>query len=75
MREGRFQVQQAFPFPGKLGIKGEVASNAAEQINQAYRAIQLRVMAQVKTAYFSLHFIHESIDVVKKNLMILKKLD
>lgn len=75
MREGRFQVQQAIPYPGKLSLKGEVASKAAEQINQAYRAIQLHVISQVKTAYFNLHFVQESIDVVKKNLMILRELE
>jgi outer membrane protein TolC len=75
MREGRFQVQQQFPFPGKLGLKGEVASKAADQVNKAYRAIQLRVIAQLKVAYFNLHFIHESINVVNKNLMILKELE
>ncbi|MDX2348568.1 MAG: TolC family protein [Nitrospirota bacterium] len=75
MREGRFQVQQQFPFPGKLGLKGEVASKAADQVDKAYRAIQLRVIAQLKVAYFNLHFIYESIDVVNKNLMILKELE
>jgi outer membrane protein TolC len=75
MREGRFQVQQQFPFPGKLGLKGEVASKSADQVDKAYRAIQLRVIAQLKVAYFNLHFIHESIEVVNKNLMILKELE
>ena len=75
MREGRFQVQQQFPFPGKLGLKGEVASKAADQVSKAYRAIQLRVIAQLKIAYFNLHFIHESLEVVNKNLMILKELE
>ena len=75
MREGRFQVQQQFPFPGKLGLKGEVASKAADQVDKAYRAIQLRVIAQLKVAYFNLHFIYESIEVVNKNLMILKELE
>lgn len=75
MREGRFQVQQQFPFPGKLGLKGEVASKAADQVSKAYRAIQLRVIAQLKIAYFNLHFVHESIEVVNKNLMILKELE
>ena len=75
MREGRFQVQQQFPFPGKLGLKGEVAAKAADQVSKAYRAIRLRVIAQLKIAYFNLHFIHESIEVVNKNLMILKELE
>ncbi|GJL53024.1 MAG: PTS cellobiose transporter subunit IIC [Nitrospirales bacterium] len=75
MREGRFQIQQQFPFPGKLGLKGEVASKAADQVSQAYKAVQLRVIAQLKVAYFNLHFVHESIEIVNKNLMILKELE
>lgn len=75
MREGRFQIQQQFPFPGKLGIKGEIASKAADQVNKAYKAIQLRVIAQVKIAYFNLHFFHKSLEVVSKNLDILKELE
>ncbi|MCZ6800525.1 MAG: TolC family protein [Nitrospirae bacterium] len=75
MREGRFQVQQEFPFPGKLGLKGTIASKAADQVNKAYKAIQLRVIAQMKIAYFNLHFIHKSIEVVSKNLVILKELE
>ena len=75
MREGRFQIQQQFPFPGKLGLKGDVASKAADQVSKAYQAIQLRVIAQLKVAYFNLHFIHKSIEVVNKNLMILKELE
>lgn len=75
MREGRVQFQQAIPFPGKLNLKGDVASKAADQVNQVYRAVQLRVTAEVKTAYFKLHFIEEAIEVVKKNLMILKELE
>ncbi len=75
MREGRFQIQQQFPFPGKLNLMGKVASKAADQVSKAYQAIQLRVIAQVKIAYFNLHFIHESIEVVNKNLAILKELE
>ena len=74
-REGRFQVQQQFPFPGKLGLKGEIAGKAADQASQYYKAVQLRVIAQLKTAYYTLHFIHESIKVVNKNLVILNGLE
>ena len=74
MREGRIQVQQAIPFPKKLRLKGELASKKAEQINQEFRAVQLRVKAEVKIAYFTLHFIEVSFAVVKKNLLILKQL-
>ncbi|RMH05829.1 MAG: TolC family protein [Nitrospirae bacterium] len=75
MREGRLHLQQEIPFPGKLSLKGEIARKAADQAEQIYRAVQLRVIAQLKEAYFTLHFIQKSIEVVKKNLVILKELE
>ena len=35
----------------------------------------LRVVARLKETYFNLHFIHKSIEIVQKNLMILKEFE
>ena len=75
MREGRIRVQQEFPFPGKLSLRGEVASKIAARAGEIYSAVQLRVLAQLKEAYFSLHLVHESIDVVQKNIKILEQFE
>jgi len=75
MREGRFQIQQEFPFPGKLGLRGEVAAKGAERVGEIHEGIQLRVIAQLKEAYFSLHFVHKSIEIVRKNIKILDEFE
>jgi outer membrane protein TolC len=75
MREGRIAFEQEFPFPGKLTLRGEVAAKVAEQAGEGYRAIQLKVLAQLKEAYFSLHFVHQSIDIVSKNIKILEEFE
>ena len=75
MREGRIRVQQEFPFPGKLSLRGEVASKIAARAGEIYSAVQLRVLAQLKEAYFSLHLVPESIDVVQKNIKILEQFE
>ncbi len=74
-REGRLHLQQEFPFPGKLGLRGEVATKRAERAGEIYQAIRLRVIAQLKEAYFSLHFVHKSLGIVKKNLKILDQFE
>jgi outer membrane protein TolC len=75
MREGRLAVQQEFPFPGKLGLRGEVAARGADRLGELYEATRLRVIAQLKEAYFSLYFIHKSIEIVSKNIKILDEFE
>jgi len=74
-REGRLAVQQEFPFPGKLGLRGDVAAKGADRVGEIYEGIKLRVIAQLKEAYFSLHFVHKSIDIVNKNIKILEEFE
>lgn len=62
---------QEIPFPGKLHLKGQVASKEAERIEQEYRATGLRLIAALKEAYFTLHFVHKSIEIVGKNKILL----
>lgn len=75
MREGRFQIQQEFPFPGKLGLRKEVAAKGADRVGEIHDGIQLRVIAQLKESYFSLHFVHKSIEIVRKNIKILEEFE
>ncbi len=74
-REGRLRLQQEIPFPGKLRLRGEVAAKAAEQAGEIYRAIRLRIIAQLKEAFFNLHFVHKSLRTVRKNLKILEQFE
>lgn len=62
---------QEIPFPGKLRLRGEVASKEAERFEQEYRAVRLRLVAQLKELYFDLHFVHKAIEIVEKNKLLL----
>lgn len=62
---------QDIPFPGKLGLKGEVAQREAERLEQEFHATRLRLIAAVKEAYFNLHFVHKSIEIVERNKALL----
>lgn len=75
MREGRIAFQQEFPFFGKLGLRGQVAGNVADQVREEYKATGLRVLAQLQEAYYTLHFIHKSIEIVQKNIKILDEFE
>ena len=62
---------QQIPFPGKLKLRGEVASRQAGRIKQEYQATRLAVVARVKEAYFDLHFVHQALEIVERNKLLL----
>jgi outer membrane protein TolC len=62
---------QEIPFPGKLSLKGEVAQREAERMEQEFNATRLRLVATLKEGYFTLHFVHKSIEIVERNKALL----
>lgn len=62
---------QEIPFPGKLRLKGEVAQREAERLEQEYQAVRLRLVASLKEAYFALHYVHKSMEIVERNKALL----
>lgn len=66
-----YGIGQEIPFPGKLSLKGDVARSDAERLEQEYHASRLRLLAVLKQAYYDLHFVHKSIDIVEKNKALL----
>lgn len=70
-----YGVGQEIPFPGKLKLKGEVAQRDAERLEQEYLAVRLRLIASLKEAYYSLHFVHKSIDIVERNKVLLTQFE
>ncbi|MGA2600141.1 MAG: TolC family protein [Bryobacteraceae bacterium] len=67
-------ASQEFPAPGKLRLRGEVASKEAEAEAQEYRAIALGVSARVKLAYFGLEHAWLIREVYERNREVLRSL-
>lgn len=74
-REAMYGVSQEIPFPGKLGLRGEVAASEADRIEQEYLAVQLNVVAQLKQVFYDLHLVHKSLEIVRKNLVLLQNFE
>jgi len=66
-----YGIEQEFPFPGKLRLKGQVAQRSADRIEQEYLATRLRLVARLKEAYYDLHFVHKAIEIVERNKILL----
>ncbi|CAI8860624.1 MULTISPECIES: TolC family protein [Methylococcus] len=72
MKGPMYGISQEIPFPGKLALKGEIASREAERTEQDYLATQLTVIARLKELFYELCFIHKSNQVITKNKSLLE---
>jgi cobalt-zinc-cadmium efflux system outer membrane protein len=63
----QFSFSQAFPFPGKRGLRREVAWREANAIGQGYREKRNEVVRRVKELFYELYAIDRSLEVVEKN--------
>jgi outer membrane protein TolC len=65
---------QELPYPGKLKLRGEIASKEAEAAFQQYEAVQLDVISRLKQAYYRLQYTYAASDLLIRNRDLLSKL-
>jgi outer membrane protein TolC len=71
--ETMYGISQEIPFPGKLKLKGEIASREAESMEQEYHAVRLAVIARLKEACYELQLARQSIAIIEKNQQLLEQ--
>jgi outer membrane protein TolC len=64
-------VAQELPAPGKLRLRGEVASKEAEAEFQQYQAVKLSVVTRLKLAYHQFHHAWEATEIMRKEQKLL----
>lgn len=64
-------VEQEVPFPGKLALRGEIATREAERERAIRDATILDVMARVAVAYFELGVVDRSSTILRESLQTL----
>ncbi len=67
-------VSEQFPYPGKLKLRGEIASKEAVAAQADYEAIRRRVTAEVRAAYFDYFYFDRAIQTTERNKELLEKL-
>lgn len=65
---------QQLLYPGKLKLRGEIASKEADAARWDYEAARRRVTADVKSAYYDYWFYDKAIQTTQKNRELLGKL-
>ena len=66
-------VTQRFPFPGKRGLRGAVARSEADREGRLHDAVRLRIVGELKRAYFELYRTERSIEIVERNRELLNR--
>lgn len=66
-------LSQKLPFPGKRGLRQEIAAREADSIGYAYQETVNRTVRDIKAAYFDLATVIESTRVVEKTRQVLEQ--
>lgn len=64
-------VSQDFPYPGKLRLRGEMAKRDADIARQQYEFVRRSVIAAVKSAYFQLAYLAETLRILESDGQLL----
>jgi outer membrane protein, heavy metal efflux system len=68
-----FGLSQNLPFPGKLALKGDVASRSAEITEQAVRAKERELVARLKRDYYDLFVAQKAIQIHHEQVDLLRQ--
>ena len=70
-----FSASQMVPFPGKLSLKGEMASRESESLRAAYDSSRLKVIMKVKELYYDLFLGHRNLDLLKDRVVLFSRIE
>ncbi len=68
-------VTEEIPFPGKRGLRGQIAGRDAEAARWEYESTRREVVAEVKAAYYEWFYDRKAIGIARKDKDLLEKLE
>ncbi len=68
-----FGFSQNLPFPGKLALKGDVASRSADMTAQAIRAKERELVARLKQAYYDLFLAQKAVQIHHEQVELVRQ--
>ena len=70
-----FSASQTFPFPGKLSLKGEMASRDSESLEELYESTKLTTIATIKELYYDLFLTYKNIDLIRDKTTLFSRIE
>ena len=66
-------ASQEIPYPGKLGLRRNVATEEARAEAERYRQLELDVLAQIKLRYYDYAYLEQALETVSKDRDLLQQ--
>jgi outer membrane protein TolC len=66
-------ASQGIPYPGKLRLRGEIAKREADIASNRADSVSLGVLAEIKTAYYQLAYLSQTLAILQDDLELLKQ--
>ena len=66
-------IQQMVPFPGKLSAMGKAAEATAGMYNQGTKALERKILRDLKSAYYELYLVQRKIQINAENQDLMKR--
>jgi len=70
-----YSLSQTFPFPGKRGLKGEMAAQDAQSNEAIYQAQRQRTIAAVKQLYYDLFLAYKNLELIGAKTMLFSRIE
>lgn len=68
-----YYIQQMFPFPGKLSAMGKAAESNANMFDQGYKALERKILRELKSAYYELYLVQRKIQINAENQDLMRR--
>lgn len=68
-------VSQEIPYPGKRALARQAAEHDAEKAREDVESVRLKLIADLKRAYFEIAFIDRAADLLKESQRLLEQLE
>jgi len=69
-----FVFTQEIPFPGKLSTMGHAAEQMAARERASERELQLRLLSELRSAYYEYYLAFQSVEILTRNKEIMKNI-
>jgi cobalt-zinc-cadmium efflux system outer membrane protein len=66
-------ISQDIPYPGKLKLRGEIAKQDADVVEQQYESVRRSVLTSVKSVYFQLAYLSKTLGILESDGQLLQQ--
>ncbi|MBE9504015.1 MAG: TolC family protein [Proteobacteria bacterium] len=73
MTQKTIGIMQSFPFPGKRGLKKEIAEMDVLRSEEDREILKLWIAKEMKKSFYSLYFTNKALEITKRNKELLEE--